>query len=88
MINPMADPDLQIRMGVGGGGGHPDPEIRKGGLKNFFFRPLRPQFSLKISGEGGGGPLDPSPGSATVIVMQLFTSTVKGLNPGVILKIA
>ena len=35
----MADPDLQIRMGWG----HPDPEIR-------FFRPLRPQFSLKISG--------------------------------------
>ena len=77
----MADPDLQIRMGVGGGGGgHPDPEIR-------FFRPLRPQFSLKISW-GGGGPPGPSSGSATVIVMQLFTSTVKGLNPGVILKIA
>ena len=58
MINPMADPDLQIRMGVGVGGGHPDPEIR-------FFRPLRPQFSLKISGVGGGvgvprvPPLDP-----------------------------
>ena len=85
MINARADPDLQIRMGVGeGGGGHPDPEIR-------FFRPLRPQFSLKISGvggRGGGGPPGPSPGSATVIVMQLFTSTVKGLNPGVILKIA
>ena len=47
----MADPDLQIRMG-GGGGGDPDPEIR-------FFRPLRPQFSLKISGVGGWG----SPGS-------------------------
>ena len=67
MINPMADPDLQIRMGVGGGGvgfGHPDPKIR-------FFRPLRPQFSLKISGVGGGGPPGPSPGSATVIVMHL-----------------
>ena len=51
-INAMADPDLQIRMGV------------------------------------GGGPPGPSSGSATVIVMQLFTSTVKGLNPGVILKIA
>ena len=34
----MADPDLQ-----GHPEGHPDPEIR-------FFRPLRPQFSLKISG--------------------------------------
>ena len=50
MINARADPDLQIRMGVGeGGGGHPDPEIR-------FFRPLRPQFSLKISWGGGGSP--------------------------------
>ena len=33
----MADPDLQIREG---GAGHPDPEIRGGGLKNFFFGPL------------------------------------------------
>ena len=51
-INAMADPDLQIRMGVGGV--HPDPEIR-------FFRPLRPQFSLKISGVGVPRvpPLDP-----------------------------
>ena len=33
----MADPDLQIR---GGGGGHPDPEIRGGaGLQKFFFGP-------------------------------------------------
>ena len=29
----VADPDLQIR---GGGGGHPDPEIR-GGPVNFFW---------------------------------------------------
>ena len=47
----MADPDPQIRMGVWGVG-HPDPEIR-------FFRPLRPQFSLKISGGGGGVPRGP-----------------------------
>ena len=33
----MADPDLQIREG-GGGGGHPDPEIRGAqSRKNFFF---------------------------------------------------
>ena len=32
----MVDPDLQIRRG--GGGGHPDPEIRVGqSPKNFFF---------------------------------------------------
>ena len=35
----------------GGGGGHPDPEIRGGtDLKKNFFRPLRPQFGLKIEG--------------------------------------
>ena len=30
----VADPDLQIR-----GGGHPNPEIRGGGLKKNFFDP-------------------------------------------------
>ena len=36
----MADPDLQIKGGRGGG--HPDPEIRGGGavFKNMFFTPL------------------------------------------------
>ena len=29
----VADPDLQKR----GGGGHPDPEIRGGGLKKLVF---------------------------------------------------
>ena len=34
----VADPDLQIGGGGGWGrGGHPDPEIRGGGLKKFFF---------------------------------------------------
>ena len=34
----VADPDLQIR--EGGGGGHPDPEIRGGpGLQKIFFAP-------------------------------------------------
>ena len=35
----MADPDLHIRRG-GGGGGHPDPEFREGGIQNNFFGPL------------------------------------------------
>ena len=47
----VADPDLQIREG-GGGGDHPYPEIRTGWSK-FFFRPFGPQFGLKIR----GGPL-------------------------------
>ena len=40
----VADPDLQIRMGEGGGG-HSNPEIRGGGVKKFFS-----QFCLKIRG--------------------------------------
>ena len=50
----VADPDLEIR---GGGGGHPDPEIRKGaGLKKFFSA-LRASVWSQIR---GGPPLDPS----------------------------
>ena len=37
----VADPDRQIRGGEGGGGGHPDPEIRGDG-----------PFGLKIRGAG------------------------------------
>ena len=56
----MADRDLQIREGGGGGGGHPDPEIRgEGGGAS-----QGPQFGLKK--REAPGPLDPSPGSATV----------------------
>ena len=37
----VADADLHI----GGGGGHPDPEMAGGAAsKNFFFRPLGPHF--------------------------------------------
>ena len=39
----MADSDIQK---AGGGGGHPEPEIRGGGLKKKF-PPFRPQFGLK-----------------------------------------
>ena len=44
MVTPcpvsVADPDLQIREG-GGGGSHPDSEVRwGGGLNNIFFGPL------------------------------------------------
>ena len=44
----MADPDLQIRVGVGVGG-HPDRVIRGTQFqKKKFFRPFGPQFGLKI----------------------------------------
>ena len=59
----MAHPDLQITGGRGGGVGghsHSEPEIRgRGSLKTNFFRPLGPQFGLKIRGG------HPSPGSVT-----------------------
>ena len=41
-------PDLQIRWG--GGGGHPDPEIRGGRSQKTFFQPFGLQFGLKIRG--------------------------------------
>ena len=42
----------------GGGGIHPDPEIRGAGLHNFFFRPFGHHFGGKIRGElGPPGPL-------------------------------
>ena len=44
--------------GGGGGGGHPDPEMRGEAVSKKFFRPLRPQFSLKRRGR-------PSYGSST-----------------------
>ena len=44
----MPNPDLEIT----GWPGHPDPEIRKRGgggtVSKNFFRPLGPQFGLKI----------------------------------------
>ena len=54
---------FQIRAG---GGGHPDPEIR-GGLKKNFFWPFGPQFGLKI--RGGPGPF---PGSHTAPYVNVF----------------
>ena len=39
----------------GGGGGHPDPEIRRGPGLKFFFRSFGPQLGPQIkAGEGRG----------------------------------
>ena len=54
----MADIHLEIRWRGGGGGGHPDPEIRGGGLKTIVFRPFGLQFGLKI--RRGAAPPAPS----------------------------
>ena len=55
----MLDLDHQIR--EGGGGGHPDPEIRgRGPVSKKYFWALRASFSSKNKvGGGGGPPLDP-----------------------------
>ena len=51
--------------GGGGWAGHPDPEIRGARSQKKFFRPLGPQFGLKI--RGGLAPLSgPFPESVTV----------------------
>ena len=66
-IRAVPDPDLEI-CGEGGGGGHPNSEIRGGppvSPKNFF-RPIGPQFGIKI--KGGGRLPGPSPGSAAEVV--------------------
>ena len=45
----------------GGGGGHPDPEIRGARPQKICFRPLGPHFGLKIRGGHvpRAPPLDP-----------------------------
>ena len=53
----MLDLDHQIR--EGGGGGHPDPEIRgRGPVSKKYFWALRASFSSKnkVGGRGGGLP--------------------------------
>ena len=58
----VADPDLQIRMG--GGGGHSNSEIRGGGVKKIFFSVL----SKNKGWVGGGlGPSGSFPESATAL---------------------
>ena len=85
----LADPDFQIRGGGGGEGGGGSfgaviQNLRKeggGSLKKIFFRPLRPQFCLKIRG-GGGGPSGPSPGTTTVFnLYHIAISAVQNSSP-------
>ena len=68
----MADPDLQ--MAGGGGNGHPEPEIRRGGgaISKKKIRQFGPQFGLRIR---AGEPLGISPESATYMLrMNAATS--------------
>ena len=60
----VADPDLQIRGGGGGEGGHPDPKIRGAVLKNFFSTFQASVWSKNNGGARAPAP-GPSPGSAT-----------------------
>ena len=60
------DPDLQIR---GGGGGHPDPEIR--GADSKFFSAIRASFWSKNKGVGAGTPWAPPLNPQLVLVTKL-----------------
>ena len=56
----VADPDLQI-WEVGGGEGHPDPEIRGAqSLKKLFSALQALVWSKNKRGGGGKSPLDPA----------------------------
>ena len=56
LLKALADPDLQIR-GVGGGAGHPEPEIRAGPrLQKNIFSALLASFWSKNKVGGGGEP--------------------------------
>ena len=62
----VADPDLEIRGGGVGGGGHPDPGISGGpGVQKNFFRPFGPSLIWSKNKGRGWGALGPSPGSGT-----------------------
>ena len=65
-LSSVPDPDLEIGGRGGGGGVHPDPELRVGGSRlQIFFWLFGPQFGLRIRVPGPPGP---SPGSATVML--------------------
>ena len=81
--NPsVADPDLQIR--GGGGGGHPDPEISRGAQSpKKFFRLFGPHFDRKIRGGRAprAPPLDPPLPLPTVFdMLQYFEAILPSLK--------
>ena len=53
----------------GGGGGHPDPEIRRGPASENFFSALRASFWSKNKG-GAPGPPSPSPGPPLTLLIR------------------
>ena len=80
----MADPEPQI---IGGGGGsHPDPEIRGCPVSKKFFSTPRASIWFKNKG-GTPGPPGRSPGSTTTFQLT-FTpdegGNLTGVPPGVI----
>ena len=60
-ISAVADADLQTGGGGGGLGRAKRPCVKGGGGAKNVFRPVGPQFGLKIRGRAGPGapPLDP-----------------------------
>ena len=58
----MANPDLPIKGGGGGGCGYPDPEIRGRPGRKKFFQPFGPQFGLKLRGSATGNSIQKGKG--------------------------
>ena len=52
LLDSVPDPDLEMG---GGGGSHPDPELRGAQSPQKWFWPFGPQFGLNISGGVGVG---------------------------------
>ena len=89
----MPDPDLEIsvcvcvcRGGGGGGGGgggwrSSRPLVKRGVVSKNIFRPLEPQFGLKIRGGGGGdSEPGPSPGSSTDLCSRVKVSCITSVD--------
>ena len=53
----MPDPDLEISVGMGGGGVGGVGGAVGASLQRNFFQSFRPRFGLKIKGGGKPGPL-------------------------------
>ena len=70
--------------GWGGGGDHPDADIRGGGHKKSVFQPFGPQFGLTIKGRGSQAPPLDTPLCGHVTGRSCVAYSVWGQSSGVL----
>ena len=78
----------------GGGGGHPDTEMREGAVSKIFFRPFGPQFGLNIRG-AAWAPRAPLPwilhwfslGNPLALWEHKMTLTMLTITQGILIKV-